>query len=154
MTQIWDMGQDGFYFPSEEGVLSIFSPWKIRRLRLVLNPRTWVPKAITLHLDHRSRFSLVFIIPPKLRTHLYRHAVSSEGQVTGAFRKAMLLRMSGGIRMNTVFEYWVLIVKDLNEWPVRVLNRFTLLRVECSSGLWWTLKLNVVSKAAKTLTDY
>jgi hypothetical protein len=26
MLQICDMGQDGFYFPSEEGVLRIFSP--------------------------------------------------------------------------------------------------------------------------------
>jgi hypothetical protein len=33
------MGQDGFYFPSEEGVLRIFfSLKKIRRLRLGLNP--------------------------------------------------------------------------------------------------------------------
>ena len=34
------------YFPS---------PWKIRRLQPGLNPRTWVPKASTLPLDHRSR---------------------------------------------------------------------------------------------------
>ena len=33
-----------------------FSPWKIRRLRPGLNPRTWVPKASTLPLNHRSRF--------------------------------------------------------------------------------------------------
>jgi hypothetical protein len=56
MLQICDMGQDGFYFPSEEGVLRIFSPWKIRRIRPGLNPRTWVPKTSTLSLDHRSPF--------------------------------------------------------------------------------------------------
>ena len=39
------------YFPSE----GFFSPWKIRRLRSWLNPRTWVPKASTLPVDHRSR---------------------------------------------------------------------------------------------------
>ena len=39
------------YFPSE----GFFSPWKIQRLRPGLNPRTWVPKASTLPLDHRSR---------------------------------------------------------------------------------------------------
>ena len=33
-----------------------FSPRKIRRLRPGLNPRTWVPKASTLPLDHRSSF--------------------------------------------------------------------------------------------------
>ena len=48
-------GTDGFTSPPKEGVLRIFSPLKIRRLRQGLNPRTWVPKANTLPLDHRSR---------------------------------------------------------------------------------------------------
>ena len=47
--------RDGFSSPSKEGVLRIFSPWKIRRLRSGLNPRTWVPKASTLPLDHWRR---------------------------------------------------------------------------------------------------
>ena len=50
-------GTNGFTSLPKEGVLRIFSPWKIRRLRLGLNPRTWVPKASTLPLDDRSRFS-------------------------------------------------------------------------------------------------
>ena len=50
-------GTDGFTSPSKEGVLRIFSPLKIRRLQPGLNPRTWVPKASTLPLDHRSRYS-------------------------------------------------------------------------------------------------
>ena len=33
-----------------------YLPLKIRRLRSGLNPRTWVPKASTLPLDHRSRW--------------------------------------------------------------------------------------------------
>ena len=37
-------GTDGFTFPPKEGVLRIFSPLKIRRLRPGLNPRTWVLK--------------------------------------------------------------------------------------------------------------
>ena len=48
-------GTDGFTSPPKEGVLRIFSPLKIRRLRPGLNPRTWVLKASTLPLDHRSR---------------------------------------------------------------------------------------------------
>ena len=48
-------GTDGFTSPPKEGVLRIFSPWIIRRLRSGFNPRTWVPKASTLSLDHRSR---------------------------------------------------------------------------------------------------
>ena len=49
-------GTDGFTSPPKEGVLRIFSPLKIRRLRPGLNPPTWVPKASTLPLDHRSQF--------------------------------------------------------------------------------------------------
>ena len=37
-------GTDGFTSPPKEGVLRIFSPLKIRRLRAGLNPRTWVLK--------------------------------------------------------------------------------------------------------------
>ena len=49
-------GTNDFTSLPKEGVLRIFSPWKIRRLRPGLNLRTWVPKASTLPLDHRSRF--------------------------------------------------------------------------------------------------
>ena len=45
------------YFPPQEGVLRIFSSWKIQRLRSGLNLRTWVPEASTLPLDHRSRYA-------------------------------------------------------------------------------------------------
>ena len=44
------------YFPSEGRRAEDFSPWKIQRLRSGLNPRTWVPKATTLPLDHRCRY--------------------------------------------------------------------------------------------------
>jgi hypothetical protein len=52
-----DMGQTALLPlpPRKEGVLRIFFARKIRRLRPGLNPRTWVPKASTLPLDHRSR---------------------------------------------------------------------------------------------------
>jgi hypothetical protein len=49
-------GPAGFTSPPKEGVLGIFSPWKILRLRPVLNPRTCVPEANTHSLDHRSRY--------------------------------------------------------------------------------------------------
>ena len=48
-------GTDGFTSPPKEGVLRIFFALKIRRLRRGLNTRTWVLKASTLPLDHRSR---------------------------------------------------------------------------------------------------
>jgi len=54
-------GTDGFTSPPKEGVLRIFSPLKIRQLRPGLNPRTWVPKASTLPLDHRSRLTIDYI---------------------------------------------------------------------------------------------
>jgi hypothetical protein len=61
-------GTDGFTSPPKEGMLRIFSPLKIRWLRLGLNPRTWVLKASTLPLDHRSRCSCVF---PSLILHFW-----------------------------------------------------------------------------------
>ena len=47
-------GTDGITSPPKESVLRIFSSLKIRRFRPGLNPRTWVLKASTLPLDHRS----------------------------------------------------------------------------------------------------
>jgi hypothetical protein len=55
-------GTDGFTSPPKEGVLRIFSSLKIRRLRAGLNPRTWVPKASTLPLDHR-KYVLCHLVP-------------------------------------------------------------------------------------------
>ena len=48
---------DGFTSPPKEGVLRIFFALKIQWLQPGLNLRTWVPKASTLPLDHRSCFS-------------------------------------------------------------------------------------------------
>jgi len=48
-------GTDGFTSPPKEGVLRNFFALKIQRFRPGANPRTWVPKASTLPLDHRSR---------------------------------------------------------------------------------------------------
>ena len=47
-------GTDGFTSPPKEGVLRIFFALKIRQFRPGLNPQTWVLKASTLPLDHRS----------------------------------------------------------------------------------------------------
>ena len=46
---------DGFTSPLKEGMLRIFFALKIRRFRPGVNPRTLVPKASMLPLDHRSR---------------------------------------------------------------------------------------------------
>jgi hypothetical protein len=45
-------------------VLRIFSPEKSDGFGRVLNPPTWVPKASTLPLDHRSRYipSIAFFV--------------------------------------------------------------------------------------------
>jgi hypothetical protein len=54
-VKLWH-GTDGFTSPPKEGVLRMFFALKFRRLRPGANPRSWVPKANTLPLDHRSRF--------------------------------------------------------------------------------------------------
>ena len=48
-------GTDGFTSTPKEGMLRIFSPLKIQRLRPGLNPRTRVLKASMLPLDHQRR---------------------------------------------------------------------------------------------------
>jgi len=49
------------YFPSEGRRAEDCFALKIRRLRPGLNPRTWVPKASTLPLDHRSRLFILIV---------------------------------------------------------------------------------------------
>ena len=55
MPQIYDMGPTALLPLPKEVVLMIVFALKIRRLRPGLKPRTWVLKASTLPLDHRSR---------------------------------------------------------------------------------------------------
>jgi hypothetical protein len=62
MPQSYETGLMAFISLLKEGVLRIFFALKIRRLRPGVNPRTWVPKASTLPLDHRSRSEAVLII--------------------------------------------------------------------------------------------
>ena len=50
-------GTNGFTSLPKEDVLRNFTPQKILRLTPALNPRTWVPKASTLPLDHRIRLN-------------------------------------------------------------------------------------------------
>jgi hypothetical protein len=82
-------GTDGFTSSPKEGVLRIFSPLKIRRLRPGLNPRTWVPKASTLPLDHRS--CVVTVNKPRCNTAkcdyiLFSLLPSTGKNVIGQFR--------------------------------------------------------------------
>jgi hypothetical protein len=58
-ANLWH-GRDSFTSPLKEGVLRIFLPLKIWRLWPGLNLRTWVPKASTLPLDHRSHSYYVY----------------------------------------------------------------------------------------------
>jgi len=60
MPQCKRHGTHGFTSPPKEGVVRIFSPLKIRWLWPRLNPKTWVLKASTLPLDHRSRYSQIY----------------------------------------------------------------------------------------------
>jgi hypothetical protein len=55
-------GTDGFTSPPKEDVLRIFSPEKSDGFGSGLNPRTWVPKASTLPLDHRSRYIISLLL--------------------------------------------------------------------------------------------
>ena len=58
------------YFPSEGRRAQDFFALKIRGLRPCMNPRTWVPKASTLPLDHRRRL-LPYVVWPKVSYKRY-----------------------------------------------------------------------------------
>jgi hypothetical protein len=60
-------GTHSFTSLPKDGVMRIFLALKIRRLRPGLNPRTWVLKASTLPLEHRSRLYSVM----QLRHHSF-----------------------------------------------------------------------------------
>jgi len=55
MPQIYDMGPTALLPLRRKAYWGFFRP-KIRRFRPDLNPQTWVLKASTLPLDHRSRY--------------------------------------------------------------------------------------------------
>ena len=55
------MGQTALLPFRRKAFWGFFSPWKIQRLRPGLTPRTWVPKASTLPLDHRSGSDAVIL---------------------------------------------------------------------------------------------
>jgi hypothetical protein len=67
LPQSYDMGQAAL-LPSEGKRAKNFFALKIRRLRPDANPQTWVPKASTLPLDHRSRSFAVFITSETIRS--------------------------------------------------------------------------------------
>ena len=54
MPKIYDMGPTALLPLRRKACWGFFRPKKIRLLRPGLNPRTWVLKASTLPLDHRS----------------------------------------------------------------------------------------------------
>jgi hypothetical protein len=67
-------------------VLGNFSPWKIRRLRPGLKPRTWVLEASTHPLDNRNRLFYM------LRTWRSKSVCSNTGAVTDV--RGMRLKLS------------------------------------------------------------
>ena len=76
-------GTNGFTSLPKEGVLRIFSPWKIRRLRPGLNPRTWVPKAKSYGDNTSGFFFFFFWDLPVARISPERVTSPEQGKSTG-----------------------------------------------------------------------
>ena len=62
MPQICNMGPTALLPFRRKVCWGFFHPEKSWRLRLGLNPRTWVLKRSTLPLDHWSRFHLLYLL--------------------------------------------------------------------------------------------
>ena len=148
-------GTDGFTSSPKEGVLRIFSPWKIRRRRPGLNPRTWVPKASTLPLDHRSRLDTLLLRPSLLFAIIHPHTtgISRPAVQLSASQKLFVLRrfvwfydtfwtVSSGLRSDA--EAWI----EFLAWDAFV---FTLTSLHSATALAKYLALRL---SAGTLVSY
>jgi hypothetical protein len=79
MPQIYDVGPTALLLLRRKAGWGFGLPKQSWRLRQGLNPRTWVLKGSTLHLDHRSRFvdgfflvwSFVLNTPPQTNVTLW-----------------------------------------------------------------------------------
>jgi hypothetical protein len=93
-------GTDGFTSPPKEGVLRIFSPEISDGFRPGLNPRTWVPKASTLPLDHRSRSiptsTLRYVLHREMNTVIYFvfHIYCNSTVLLRLFEALLLLKIN------------------------------------------------------------
>ena len=112
MSQIYDMGPTAL-LSSEERRNEDFFALKIRRFRSGLNPRTWVIKASTLLLDHRSRnikkklHSLLPYFSSWRTPYLYQKYIRN---ATPAFSCAVALRTCFRVRVYPFEEFqniWV-----------------------------------------------
>ena len=80
-----------------------YLPLKIRRLGPGLNPRTWVPKASTLPLDHRSRYKrYIQYISYERQRKLYHQNLSCYLVTMGRVHSA-LLKISMEGRRSIIF---------------------------------------------------
>ena len=130
-------GTDGFTSPPKEGVLRIFSPLKIRRLRPGLNPRTWVLKASTLPLDHRSqiKMSLPSLLPNKYPGYFPGRENYPCSHLAPSLRKCGA--------SNPTYSLW-----SVTETSSPALNygfgvRFDWFRTESSGGIVWKKPMNL-----------
>ena len=98
-------GTDGFTSPPKEGVLRIFSPLKMRRLRPGLNPRTWVLKASKLSLDQRSRL-YIYIVNKKHGSHLQaKNTTYSADQIASHFVRCLITPAQPPVRANKTTQF-------------------------------------------------
>jgi hypothetical protein len=119
MPQICDMGPTALLPLPKEGVLRIFPPLNIRRLRPGLNPQTWVPEASTLiprppkPLNNELRGYGMQQSLPNLNypgTHLRRSKEITEGpDITGFWAETetrdLAHRTQGRCPLDFVFQY-------------------------------------------------
>jgi hypothetical protein len=72
-------GTDGFTSPPKEGVLRISFALQIRRIRLDVNMRPWVPKVSTLSLDHQDRSCFMLAINKLQSCRLFHNLHNVKG---------------------------------------------------------------------------
>ena len=104
MPQIYDMGPTALLPLRRKACWGCFFALNIRRLRPGLNPRTWVLKASTLPLDHRSRCSW----------DTWKNVVWLDRPQITKWRTRIACWLPKAI--NTYSEYVILIAFPLQQW--------------------------------------
>jgi hypothetical protein len=125
-------GTDGFTSSPKDGVLKIFSARKVRRLRPGLNPRTWVPKASTLPLDHRSRLrgwtyllNFLYVYETWLRGLLCQHAEYIMN-VTSIIKESSWTQVTSGTRHSLPVFFFLDVSEDsAQDWVWLLLSLYS-----------------------------
>jgi hypothetical protein len=143
MPQIWDMGPTALLPLRRKARWGFFSTWKIRRLRLGSNPRTWAPEARVLTPRPLKplkdwTYQWTSITWHGISTQCLTHSQHSVSQFFKSCRGTFSSPCICSVRERTLW--------NIHEIFIRVSQSIRIRRVGCRAhatdlrNCWWTEK--------------